>query len=228
MPTPFFHLHLDFSNSCVRLSKHVYAFPSSSILIHTYCHIHSYILCPVLYLSPSFCFLSYFSTHLIDTYVTVSIDVRMALLTAHMPRLLPICIFISHLPPTSRTLMFASKYTYIFQYILLPLVYEPLVPLCLRLLLRVNSCVCVSQHVYAFPSSSIFMHTYRHIQTYALCSVLYYLGRCKTSSVGQSVGLLIPRSSVRFRQKLKKSRTQTYMDLNNIDPQAIVLNYCYK
>ena len=30
--------------------------------------------------------------------------------------------------------------------------------------------------------------------------------RCKTSSVGQGVGLSIPRSSVRFRQKLKKPR----------------------
>ena len=28
--------------------------------------------------------------------------------------------------------------------------------------------------------------------------------RCKNSSVGQSAGMLIPRSSVRFRQKLKK------------------------
>jgi len=33
---------------------------------------------------------------------------------AHMPRLLPICIFISHLPPTSRTLMLASNiHTYL-------------------------------------------------------------------------------------------------------------------
>ena len=33
----------------------------------------------------------------------------------------------------------------------------------------------------------------------------YYPKRCKTSSVGQSAGLLILRSSVRFRQKLKKT-----------------------
>ena len=49
--------------------------------------------------------------------------------------------------------------------------------------------------------------------------------RCKTSSVGQSAGLLILRSSVRFRQKLKKLRTQIYMDLRYIDPQTRVLNY---
>ena len=53
-------------------------------------------------------------------------------------------------------------------------------------------------------------------------------GRCKTSSVCQSAGLLIPRSSVRFRQKLKQSRTQIYMDLNYMDHQAKVLNYCNK
>ena len=55
-------------------------------------------------------------------------------------------------------------------------------------------------------------------------------GRCKTSSAGQSAGLLIPSSSVtvRLRQKLKKSRTQIYMDSSYIDPQARVLNYCYK
>ena len=46
-----------------------------------------------------------------------------------------------------------------------------------------------------------------------------------TSSVGQSEWLLIPRSSVRFRQKL---RTQICMDLSYIDPQSRVLNYCFK
>ena len=52
--------------------------------------------------------------------------------------------------------------------------------------------------------------------------------RRKTSSVGRSAGLLILRSSVRFRQKLKKPRTQIYMDLRYIDPQARVLNYFYR
>jgi len=88
----------------------------------------------------------------------------------HVFRLLHIYIFISHLPPPSRTLLVASKYTYISQYILLPLLYEPLVPLCF--VLRVNSCVCVSKHVYTFPSSSIFIHTYHHLHMNSLCSVL--------------------------------------------------------
>ena len=46
------------------------------------------------------------------------------------------------------------------------------------------------------------------------------------SSVGQSAGLSIPRSSVRFRWNPKELRTQIYMDLSYIDPQARVLNYC--
>ena len=61
-----------------------------------------------------------------------------------------------------------------------------------------------------------------------IINVIYYPKRCKTSSVGQSTGLLILRSSVRFRQKLKKPRTQIYMDLRYIDPQARVLNFFYK
>ena len=47
--------------------------------------------------------------------------------------------------------------------------------------------------------------------------------RCKTSSVGQRTGLSIPRSSVRFRQKLQEPRSQIYMDLSYIE----VLNYCF-
>ena len=55
-----------------------------------------------------------------------------------------------------------------------------------------------------------------------------YSRRCKTSKVGQSAGLLITRSSVRFQQKFQKLRTQIYMDLSYVDPQARVLNCCYK
>jgi len=34
--------------------------------------------------------------------------------------------------------------------------------------------------------------------------------------------------SVRFWQKLKKLRTQIYIDMSYINPQARILNYCYK
>jgi len=45
MPFLLFYLYLHFFNSCVPVCvyKHVYAFPSSSIFIHTYRHIHTYI-----------------------------------------------------------------------------------------------------------------------------------------------------------------------------------------
>jgi len=82
MPILLFQLHLPFSNSCVcvYISENVYAIPSPSIFLHTYRHIHMYVLCSVLYSQPPFCFLFSFSTHLIDTYVTVPIDVRIILL----------------------------------------------------------------------------------------------------------------------------------------------------
>ena len=38
----------------------------------------------------------------------------------------------------------------------------------------------------------------------------------------------IPRSSVRFRQHLKNPRTQIDLNLNCIDPEARVLNSCFK
>ena len=68
------------------------------------------------------------------------------------------------------------------------------------------------------------IHTFIYIYTY----IYLQPRRCKTSSVGQSAGLLILRSSVRFRQKLKNPRTQIYMDLRYIDPQARIRKYCYK
>ena len=43
--------------------------------------------------------------------------------------------------------------------------------------------------------------------------------RCNTSLVGQSVELSVPRSSVRFWQKLHESRTQIFMYLSCITPK---------
>ena len=166
----FFLLHLHSSNSCVCVSKHVYAVPSFSMLIHIYCHIHVYSC----FVSCSLCItiflLSFFHFYKFNRYLCHG-AYSCTHNPVHITRLLPICIFISHLPTTSRTLVITSKYTYISQYILLPLLYEPLVPL--SFLLCVNSCVCVSKNVYTFPSSSIFIHTYRHIHMYDLCSVLF-------------------------------------------------------
>ena len=78
-PFPSASSCLKFLPGCVCVSKHVYAFLSSSIFIHTYRHIHMYGLCSVLYIYPPFCFLSFVSKNLIDTYVTVPIDVRTTL-----------------------------------------------------------------------------------------------------------------------------------------------------
>jgi len=53
--------------------------------------------------------------------------------------------------------------------------------------------------------------------------------RCKTCSIGQCVGLFIPRSSVET-QNFETPRTQIYLDLSRhyIDPQARALNHCLK
>ena len=64
------------------------------------------------------------------------------------------------------------------------------------------------------------------VRLHSRCSL--NLRRCKTGSVGQSAGMSILRSSVRFQQKLQNPRTQIYMDLSYIDPQAKVLDYCFK
>jgi len=93
MPILSFHLHLSFSNSCVCVSKHVYAFFSSSVFIHTYLHVHIYDLCSVLYLESNYYFLSSVSTISMDTYVTVSIDIPTTLLICLSS--LYICVFIS-------------------------------------------------------------------------------------------------------------------------------------
>jgi len=66
-----------------------------------------------------------------------------------------------------------------------------------------------------------------HIPCLSAVSMSLYPRRCKTSSVGQSAGLSIARSSVRLQQKLQKPRSQIYMDLSYIDSQARILNYCF-
>ena len=96
MPKPFFNMHLHFSNSCVCVSKHVYALSSSLIRIHISRHIHLYGLCSVLHLPPSFSFFSFSPTNSIDTYVTVPIHVRVNMLICLSS--LSICIFISLIP----------------------------------------------------------------------------------------------------------------------------------
>ena len=86
---------------------------------------------------------------------------------------------------------------------------------CIFICIHTQMCTCIYISIY------ICMYTY--ICTYI--HIYVHPGRCKTSSVGQSAGLWIPRSSVRFWQVPKKSRTQIYMDLSYIDPQARVLNF---
>ena len=78
--------------------------------------------------------------------------------------------------------------------------------------------MCIGICVYIYVYLHVCAYVYLYVSMYVcmcMCMYMYiyicvcmYPRRCKTSSVGQSAGLLIPRSSVRFRQKLKKQTTQ--------------------
>jgi len=54
MSVLLFYLHVYYSNSCVCVSKHVYANPSSSISVRIYDHLHMYCSCYVLHLCQCF------------------------------------------------------------------------------------------------------------------------------------------------------------------------------
>jgi len=82
------------------------------------------------------------------------------------------CYTYTHLPPTSRTLMLASKYTYISQYILLPLLYEPVVPLCF--LLR----VCVRMYMCTYVCTCILMNSLYPVCFCVGCVFLIFLPGC--------------------------------------------------
>ena len=75
---------------------------------------------------------------------------------------------------------------------------------CVCVCVCVCSSVCVCMCLYKLCSQKQ-AHTHKHICTHI------YPRRCKTSLVGQSAGLSIPRSPVRFRQKIKTSRTQIHI-----------------
>ena len=67
-------------NTCACVYKQSYAFPSSSILVHILSRFHMYWWCYALYLHPCFLCAFFFVRNLIDTCVTVSIDVIINLL----------------------------------------------------------------------------------------------------------------------------------------------------
>jgi len=62
MSALLFYLHDYYSNLCVFVIEPVYAFPSSSIFVHIFGHLHVYCLCYVLYLYPCFCVFLLFPT----------------------------------------------------------------------------------------------------------------------------------------------------------------------
>jgi len=76
-----FYRHVYNSNSCVCVSKHVYAFPSSAILLHIYRHLHMYSWF-MFYTYTHVFVVFFFFRNFIDTCVTLSIDVIIPLRTS--------------------------------------------------------------------------------------------------------------------------------------------------
>ena len=82
-----------------------------------------------------------------------------------------------------------------------------------------RGCWCPQRRgIYSCCSCSCLWRSRRGLWGYTRCRRRRGLGmacsqydprRCKTSSVGQSAGLLISRSAVRFRQKLKKGELKS-------------------
>jgi len=95
MPRLLFHLHLHSSKSCVCVFKHVCTCPSSFIFINIYRYTRVCVLCDVLYIA-IYSYLPSFSTNLIDTYETLTVDVLIPLLISLSSVFFCISIFVIH------------------------------------------------------------------------------------------------------------------------------------
>ena len=78
MSVLLFCLHVDYSNGCVCVLKHSYAFPSSSIFLHIIA-LFICTLCVMFYIYTHLVVYFFFFRNLIDTRVTVSIHVLIPL-----------------------------------------------------------------------------------------------------------------------------------------------------
>jgi len=96
-----FYLHVYYSDFCISASIQACAFPFSWIFVHTSRHIHRYFFVFCSTFTLSLCFLSSFSQNIIDTCLTVSIDVISPSKYAYplIPSVFPLCnLYIHHGP----------------------------------------------------------------------------------------------------------------------------------
>jgi len=78
MSVLLFYLHVDYSNGCVCVPEHLYAFPSSWIFLHIIA-LFICTLCVMFYIYTHLVVYFFFFRNLIDTRVTVSIHVLIPL-----------------------------------------------------------------------------------------------------------------------------------------------------
>ena len=84
--------------------------------------------------------------------------------------------------------------------------------------------------MYIHTSIYIYIHAYTCIYTHTYAYTHVYTWRICTSCSEREANVYadVHNTCLTFQQKLKKLRTQIYIDLRYIDPQARVLNYFYK
>jgi len=70
------------------------------------------------------------------------------------------------------------------------------------------------------PLTPLLSTDFIHIRGCVGNSKMFNQRRCKTGLVGQSVRLFVPRSPIRFRQKLQKSITQIYIWVHRASSKA--------
>ena len=105
-------------------------------------------------------------------------------------------------------------YTYIYVHIYIYIHMYIYTYICVHIYIYIYTYICTRTYICIYICIYIYMYIYMHIHV----NVYRYKipRRCKTSSVGQSAGLLIPTSSVRFRPKNRKARSEIYMEKSNL------------
>jgi len=157
--------------------------------------------CVLFYIHSHLSVFFFCSTNLIDTYVTVPIDVRITLLICLdsffkclFISLTPAYIYLSLYTHSPSSSINVHLYPYVHVHALCNGLYcymlDPAHMSVLLFYLNIfysNTCICVSKHIYAFPCSSIFVHMYRHFHMYCLFYVLHlYSCFCLHSSFSET------------------------------------------
>jgi len=103
--------------------------------------------------------------------------------------------------------------------------------LCVTRLIHVwhDPFLCVTRLIYMCDttSSRVSHDSFIRVTRPIYMQATIHAFRCMVCKISLKTNIVLPRSSVRFRQKNQKPKSQIYMYLSSIEPQARVLNYCF-